>query len=1353
MRGVDRFVSLVTERSALVVVVMLLLSVGMGAGMAYLDDEAGLDQFQFDSEEGDALDYIEENFEVEEDDTTTVQVVLRSDDNVLTRDSFLGTLELQEEFREDEEINRTLATEDPFADLANIVATTAIQQDRADELEQRSDELEAENETLSEESEELEADSEELEQRSDELNETVDLLTEALETIRDDPDASIDEQWAQVEEAAPIDLDDDHREAFTAAAEELRAALDAVEAEIASAYELGTADVLEPDIEALEERGEELDETAALLEGALDDVREQGVDPDTAFEEAAAAAPVDLGENHRETFLEAVEMMEGATTEAEFEEAYELGTQGVLAEEIDALEEREEDVDETAALLEGALDELRDDPDADAEALFEEVNEDTAIELDDDQRAQFLEAADRLTDALEDEDVEAAFEAGTVGVLEDEFDELEDRADELEQRADELEERGDELEADAEEIEEDADELEELDPTLAEQREKLAEMDDDEVDDVLSTVLGEDAPREALVFVPTDYDRSSTETDARQLFVTQTTEEEIVDGEAPPDIENSQLAMADLVDERFGDDAFVFGAGIISDEIDRSMADSMAIVLPLALLFVLVVLSIAYRDPLDIILGMFGIGLVLVWTFGFMGWTGIAFNQIMIAVPVLLVGLSIDYAIHVFMRHREQRVDGQNGTRGSMHIVLLGLGAALVWVTVTAVLGFLSNLVSPVAPIQEFGLVSAFGIAATLLIFGTFVPAAKVGLDSFLEARGWDRRKRAFGTGGGAFTSVLAGGQRAAKRMPVVVVVIVLLITAGGVYGAAQVDTTFEQEDFIADEPADWMNSLPEMLAPGEYAVKSNMEFVNDRFLRQDAQTQVLIEGDITSDDTLTDIDAAADVAADEGVVVTLSDGEPDIRSPLSVMEQTAADNETFAETFEAADTTGDDVPDENLTAVYDAFFESAPDEASDVIYRTGDGEYESTRMVISMQGGASAGEATDATREVASSLDRADRPAIATGQLVVFNIIEDELFNTVIESLLITMVTVFAFLMVAYRLVHGSAMLGAVTLTPIVMTVAWILGTMYLLDISFNVMTGTITSLTIGLGVAYNIHMSERYRLELSRGHDVWEALERGVTGTGGALLGSAATTAGGFGVLALAILPPLQQFGIITGLTIIYAFLGSVFVLPSFLVLWTRYFGPAEQFPDESGTPPSGGDSPAAAGTAPSPNGGPESTVTEFDPPTSGAPPVQRRPSRDEQQATRRESNAAGGQMGQPTRTVEPAALEPGSTYTVTLAVPLTPGLTVLSEQPPGTPTAVETFGPAPLNLTTTDGVVNVQWDVDSESVATVRFTGQLPDSESDTATFSGTVATADSETVVSGDATLDVLTGVSTDGSGER
>jgi predicted RND superfamily exporter protein len=54
--------------------------------------------------------------------------------------------------------------------------------------------------------------------------------------------------------------------------------------------------------------------------------------------------------------------------------------------------------------------------------------------------------------------------------------------------------------------------------------------------------------------------------------------------------------------------------------------------------------------------------------------------------------------------------------------------------------------------------------------------------------------------------------------------------------------------------------------------------------------------------------------------------------------------------------------------------------------------------------------------------------------------------------------------------------------------------------------------------------------------------------------VLASAVTTAGGFGVLTFALVPSLQRFGLVTGSAIVYAFVASVVVLPSLLVLWDR-------------------------------------------------------------------------------------------------------------------------------------------------------------------------------------------------------
>ena len=710
--------------------------------------------------------------------------------------------------------------------------------------------------------------------------------------------------------------------------------------------------------------------------------------------------------------------------------------------------------------------------------------------------------------------------------------------------------------------------------SLDQQIAALEAMEPGQVERLVRGVLSANASAggSALAFMPTSYEPGSGTANATMLSVTQRTEGEAGAGAQLSDtVMDAQLAMQDIrpADGGLADaELIVFGTGVISEEINSSMGDSLAIVGPLALLFVVVALAVAYRDLLDILLGLVGIAAVLVWTFGFMGWADIAFNQLFIAVPVLLIGLSIDYAIHIFMRHREERGELQNGPRKSMAVALSGVGVALVWVTATTVIGFLSNLTSPVPPIQEFGVVSAVGITAALLVFGLLVPALKIEVDSFFEGRGWDRQKRAFGTGGGRFSAVLSLGSRTAKAAPLVVILAALIISAGGAYGASQVDTSFNQEDFLAEEPPGWMENLPEPFSPGEYTAKANLEYVNRNFLREDSQAQILVEGDVTDPAALRAVANASEEAAASDVTKKLAGGEASIQSPLSVMQQVAADNETFARTLAGADTDGDGIPEENVSAVYDQLFAVAGPQAAGVVHRTEGGDYEALRMVVSTRGGASQSAVTSEMRAVADGVSASGFEATATGQTVLFNIVQDQLLETVIQSLLITLVAVFAFLMVTYRITEGSATLGAVTLLPVVLSVSWILGTMYLVDIPFNILTGMITSLTVGLGVAYSIHLSERYNQELERTGSVWTAMERAVTGTGGALLGSAATTVGGFGTLAFAILPPLQQFGIITGLTIIYAFLASVLVLPSLLVVWTRYFGPEDAVVESSST-----------------------------------------------------------------------------------------------------------------------------------------------------------------------------------------
>ncbi len=432
--------------------------------------------------------------------------------------------------------------------------------------------------------------------------------------------------------------------------------------------------------EELEERGEELGEREAELEAR------------SAQLEAGINESRDLQREYEELSDEydedAPEYQEGA---AEIEEGYD----DLLAE----------------ITAEAALD------DEQAETYEEFAGQARMLESDLYELEQSVDDPDQLEESEEYQELQEGFDdvyaGATMGVLEDEYAQLEDDFDAFE--------------ADQEALEEDDERM-----SLDEQIETLETIDEETFEQALEDTLsdgdnGEDGP--GLAFMPSEYEPGSTEAEARMTSIMQDTggdDLEMGAADGGNGVIDAQQDLGTLASAHEHDHV-VFGVGIITDEIDRSMVDSLSIVGPLALAFVAAALFVAYRDPLDIVLGLVGIVAVLVWTFGFMGWAGISFNQMFVAVPVLLIGLSIDYAIHVFMRHREQREAsrasaeadretesgaGVNTVRGSMSIALAGVGVALLWVTATTAIGFLANLISPIGPIQEFGVVSSVGIVS-----------------------------------------------------------------------------------------------------------------------------------------------------------------------------------------------------------------------------------------------------------------------------------------------------------------------------------------------------------------------------------------------------------------------------------------------------------------------------------------------------------------------------------------------------------------------------------------------------------------------------------------------------------------
>ena len=602
-----------------------------------------------------------------------------------------------------------------------------------------------------------------------------------------------------------------------------------------------------------------------------------------------------------------------------------------------------------------------------------------------------------------------------------------------------------------------------------------------------------------------------------------------------------------IIDAELDADITVFGSGIIADEFGTVITDSLLIVTPAAVLLIVGFLVVAYRDLLDLLLGVTSLAMAVIWTFGFLGLAGIPFNQIMISVPPLLLAVGIDFGIHAINRYREDRATGL-GIGSAMQTATDQLLVAFFIVTGTTVIGFLSNLASDLPPIRDFGIVAGVGIIFTFFIFGIFLPAAKVWMDRRRE--GWPIptfSQRPLGEEGSALGEVLSVGVTLARTIPVVVLVVMLLFSAGAAGYATGVDTTFSQEDFLPpEEVSPLLKSLPEPFAPSDYGVVGTLNFLEDKFTStQGGSVTIYVEGRMESDTALEQIHRAGENPPSE--FVTDGNRRAESTSIVTIIRDRADQDPEFAALVERNDRNDNGVPDDNLDTIYSELESSSDgDRASQYLAD----DHRSARVVYTVSADASDQEATAAAEEVS---DRFRDEATPTGDTVVFQAVSDLIFESAITSLALALGLTVVFLVVIYWVLEGLPSLGVANLAPIVVAVASVAGTMRLLGISFNAFTATILSLTIGLGIDYSVHVVHRF-VDERRERALVPALRRTVIGTGGALLGSMATTAFGIGVLVLAVLSVLGQFGVLTAISIVYSFLASLLVLPSALVVWDR-------------------------------------------------------------------------------------------------------------------------------------------------------------------------------------------------------
>ena len=145
---------------------------------------------------------------------------------------------------------------------------------------------------------------------------------------------------------------------------------------------------------------------------------------------------------------------------------------------------------------------------------------------------------------------------------------------------------------------------------------------------------------------------------------------------------------------------------------------------------VLVVIGISLRSLRAVLLSALGLAMLIVWLKGISNLMGLKAGLVVeLIVPIAMISLGVDFAIHALHRYREERGKGR-GPRPALRVGFAGVMGALTLAMLTDGVAFFSNTVSGIESIIGFGVAAGIAVVSSFIIMGIWVPLAFMRLDA-----------------------------------------------------------------------------------------------------------------------------------------------------------------------------------------------------------------------------------------------------------------------------------------------------------------------------------------------------------------------------------------------------------------------------------------------------------------------------------------------------------------------------------------------------------------------------------------------------------------------------------------------
>jgi len=256
-----------------------------------------------------------------------------------------------------------------------------------------------------------------------------------------------------------------------------------------------------------------------------------------------------------------------------------------------------------------------------------------------------------------------------------------------------------------------------------------------------------------------------------------------------------------------GDEQYhITGLPVAEDTFGYEMFLQMAISAPLAMLTIFILMLVFFRKLVLIVSPMIIAMVTVLSTMGLLIGFGFPVHIMSSMIPIFLMPIAVVDSVHILSEFFEKYTKAK-GRRQTTVEVMDTLFVPMLYTSLTSAAGFASLALTPIPPVQVFGIFVAIGIMIAWVFTVTFVPAYimflnEKGLENFGAAVVHEEKQN-------WLTRVLHRTGRLTVTGAKPILVVMVIITAVAVYGITRVN--------INDNPIKWFaKSHPIRLADTE---------------------------------------------------------------------------------------------------------------------------------------------------------------------------------------------------------------------------------------------------------------------------------------------------------------------------------------------------------------------------------------------------------------------------------------------------------------------------------------------------------------------------------------------------------